>query len=305
MKKAISILLYLCLALSVFTVVPFAASAAEVTEESVGATSGATCDCTWSLNDDGVLTISGNGATENYSIKSSNGTYITVALWGTNIKAVVIEDGVTSIGNNAFCGCKNLTSVTIGNSVTSIGDGAFYNCIGLTSVAIPDSVTSIVGFAFYGCTGLTSVTIPDSVTSIGNYAFSGCKSLTSVTIPKSVTSIGDGALGYFFNNNGYERKVTGFTIYGIFGSEAKRYANKNGFNFIESEDAADAVIGDANGDNEVNIEDTTIIQRHMAEYETLTGSALLAADTNGDGVVDIQDATRLQMFLAEYDVTLG
>ena len=64
------------------------------------------------------------------------------------IKKVIIEDGVTNIGNDAFTGSSNLTSVEIPNSVTSIGDGAFYGCISLTSVEIPNSVTSIGESAF-------------------------------------------------------------------------------------------------------------------------------------------------------------
>ena len=87
---------------------------------------------------------------------------------------------VTSIGNDAFSYCTDLTSVTIGNSVTNIGDYAFYDCSGLTSVTIPNSVTSIGRSAFSYCAGLTSVTIPNSVTSIGERAFSYCAGLTSV-----------------------------------------------------------------------------------------------------------------------------
>ena len=166
---------------------------------------------TWTLNN-GTLTISGTGVMYNFE-------YPNYAPWyssRSSIKTVIIEDGVTSIGNyafywcesltsitipnsvtsigdGAFLGCSSLTSVTIPNSVTSIGDGAFGSCISLTSVTIPNSVTSIGEWAFYYCSSLTSVTIPNSVTSIGNDAFSGCSSLTSVTIPNSVTSIGDGA----------------------------------------------------------------------------------------------------------------
>ena len=107
-----------------------------------------------------------------------------------DLTRLTIPGSVTSIDKDAFCFCSSLTSVTIPDSVTSIGDSAFYGCESLTSVTIPDSVTSIGSCAFYGCASLTSVTIPDSVTSIGGSAFYNCKSLTSVTIPGSVTSIG-------------------------------------------------------------------------------------------------------------------
>ncbi len=99
---------------------------------------------------------------------------------------------VTSIGENAFNCCENLTSVSIPNSVTSIGEGAFGGCKGLTSVIIPNSVTSIGDRAFEGCQNLTSVTIGNSVTSIGKLAFRNC-SLESLTIPNSVTAIGENA----------------------------------------------------------------------------------------------------------------
>lgn len=103
----------------------------------------------------------------------------------------VIPDSVTSIGYEAFAGCRSLTNIKIPDSVTRIGDGAFGGCIRLTSITIPDSVTSIGNDAFSWCESLTSITIPDSVTSIGEYAFEFCFSLTSITIPDSVTSIGE------------------------------------------------------------------------------------------------------------------
>lgn len=109
---------------------------------------------------------------------------------------VIIPDGVTSIGNEAFEHCTSLTNVIIPDGVISIRRYAFRGCVSLKNITIPNSVTSIGDFAFKGCTSLTSVTIPNSVTSIESWAFSGCESLTNVTIPNGVTSIRDSA---FYN----------------------------------------------------------------------------------------------------------
>ena len=183
--------------------------------EEYATTIGGSCGAAvnWTLAD-GVLTITGNGAMDDFS-------YITIPWkeYRGDIKAVVIEDGVTSIGDYAFAYCRGLTSVEIPTSVKSIGDYAFEYCDGLTSVEIPNSVTSTGDYAFTccyklasivipnsvtsigvgafeGCYGLTNVEIPNSVTSIGEFAFDGCSGLTSVVIPNSVTNIGDYAFAY-------------------------------------------------------------------------------------------------------------
>ena len=95
--------------------------------------------------------------------------------------AVVIPDGVTSIGGYAFRN-RGVTSVVIPSSVTSIANNAFAQCDTLVSVTIPEGVASIGSSAFSGCSSLKTVTIPSSVTSIGRSAFNGCVSLTSANI---------------------------------------------------------------------------------------------------------------------------
>ena len=151
---------------------------------------------TWVLGHDGVLTISGSGEMGNYSNKYQNGEYRTTAPWGTyweQITAVVVESGITCIGDYAFYECSNLTSAAIPQGVTSIGSWAFCGCGNLTNAAIPEGVTSIGAYAFEDCSSLISVTIPEGVTGISMSSFSGCSSLTNVAMPEGVTSIGDAA----------------------------------------------------------------------------------------------------------------
>ena len=131
---------------------------------------------TWTLDADGTLTISGTGAMKDYNAAEN----LSPAYMNSDVKKVVIEDGVTSIGTAAFSGC-GLISITIPDSVTSIGESAFEDCSNLTSITIPDSVTSIEYCAF-SCCGLTSITIPDSVTSIGSEAFSSCFYLETISL---------------------------------------------------------------------------------------------------------------------------
>jgi len=130
------------------------------------------------------------------------------------ISKVIIEDGVTAVGNEAFEGAEKLTTVVIGNSVERVGAEAFYRCKELTSVSIGNSVTSIEKSAFaetkltsvvfpssmksidssaFDEANLSSIVIPDNVTSIGDKAFRGNKNLTSVSIGKSVETIGNRA----------------------------------------------------------------------------------------------------------------
>jgi len=121
----------------------------------------------------------------------------------TAITSVVIPNGVTKIGRNAFGSQDNrdniaqsrLVSIIIPDTVTAIGDSAFSNCVALTTVNIPNSVTFIGALAFSNCTRLETITIPNSVTSIGIGAFSG-SGLRTITWPASVTKIQGGRVIY-------------------------------------------------------------------------------------------------------------
>ena len=187
MKKAklrkilLSTALYAALAVLCLFSIRMNAQAAEIIDSG-------TCgeNLTWTLDSDGLLTISGTGPMTYYN--EVEGPWYP---WpNDSVQNIVIEEGVTSIGSCAFYNCSSPVSIIIPDSVTSIGDSAFRGCSSLVSITFPDSVTSISDYAFYECTGLTSLIIPDSVTVIGNAAFRACVGLTSVSFGNGTTIIG-------------------------------------------------------------------------------------------------------------------
>jgi len=154
------------------------------------------------------------------------------------LESIVIPEGITSIDEGAFTGCKNLKSVTIPASVTEIGEYVFFNCPALTSITVNENnqiFKSIDGNLYYkyndeeilvqyavGKTNKT-FTVPDGITEIGDEAFRLCKSLKNIVIPDSVTYIGEDVF------SGCEN----LTIKGSAGSEAENYANVCGMSFEE------------------------------------------------------------------------
>ncbi len=155
--------------------------------------------------EDSTLTISGTGPLSNsfwdsaiesqvkQVIIEDELTSIGIAVFDnyTNLTEITIPEGVTSIGNAAFLNCTSLAKITLPQSVKTIGISAFESCTALTGIAIPENVTSIENFVFLYCSNLTSVIIPKSVTSIGSSAFEECINLRSITLPESVASIND------------------------------------------------------------------------------------------------------------------
>ena len=141
----------------------------------------------WKLTKAGTLTISGKGAMPDFS-------GIADQPWKDNsseIRQVVIEDGVTSIGACAFWNCQVL-GANIPSSVTAIGNNAFYGS-SIISVTIPSSVKTIGNSAFYNCQNLSTVTVCDGVETIGQNAFRACTSLGAIALPASIGEVGSGA----------------------------------------------------------------------------------------------------------------
>ena len=123
----------------------------------------------------------------------ANGSSSAPTLQGLESSNVIVDEGITSIGNSVFKNCSSLISVSLPSTLKSIGTFAFDGCSSLTSVEIPSSVTSIGWYAFHDCSSLATVTFEtgSQLTSIGNSAFDGCTGLTGgLVIPASVTEIG-------------------------------------------------------------------------------------------------------------------
>ena len=165
---------------------------------------------TWHYNiNTGFMTIEGSGEMKDFSASDRPAWYS----YRRGVKTLVIADGITSIGDDAFVDFSALEHVTIPDSVTRIGKYAFEGCTwladltipagvtvindstcsgcGFRSIEIPDSVTSIERYAFASCVLLEHASLPKGLTQLSEGIFSACQSLKSITIPESVTSIGN------------------------------------------------------------------------------------------------------------------
>lgn len=144
-------------------------------------------DLTYTITGDGTngytLTISGTGKMYDYYINK-------YAPWKSkNIINIIINSGVTTIGECAFEKCTNLTNIVIPEGITSIGGNAFDTCNKLENVVIPESVVKIGPYAFIDCKNLTNIIVPENVTRIEDGVFCGCLNMNDITIPKNVKYI--------------------------------------------------------------------------------------------------------------------
>ena len=149
--------------------------------------SGSFSNITWSLDDEGTLTVSGG----NTKLKYGNGyPYLDYA---TEIKKVVVENPIVLIGENSFKGCSNLTDVVLNDGVTSIESRAFEECTSLKNINLPSGLTKIEVGVFRLCENLEKIVLPSGITLIDTSAFARCTSLKTINIPNGVTFIGNSA----------------------------------------------------------------------------------------------------------------
>lgn len=137
----------------------------------------------WSL-DGGVLTISGSGPMADYAAATDAPWYESRG----EITSIVIESGVTSVGNNSFTWCEAVTSLTLPQGLTAIGKNAFWGCGALQTLELPDSLERIGTCAFFR-SGLTAITIPQQVTELEQGLFGQCGNLKTVTLHDAITVI--------------------------------------------------------------------------------------------------------------------
>ena len=148
-------------------------------------------NATWELYKDGTLYIKGTGAMQDYNWNYNETTKIvtTGAPWhdshSASVKKLVVEDGITSIGNDAFSDCESLVSAELAEGITSIGDGTFTACRDLEKINIPNSVTSIGYDAFYSCWALTSLELPSGLSKLESSAVS-FTAIKELTVPHGV-----------------------------------------------------------------------------------------------------------------------
>lgn len=140
-------------------------------------------DLSWKVEDD-TLTVTGHGRMDNYNTS-------TPAPWHQEeYTRLVVEEGITYLGNNAFSSNDKLQEIQLPESLTELGSRVFQDDDGLTEITLPGAVQEIGTYAFARCSSLRKVTLPDSVKMINTCAFDGCSRLEYINLPASVRDFG-------------------------------------------------------------------------------------------------------------------
>jgi len=265
----------------------------------------------WTLDDNGTLTIYGNGNMYDYS-----GYYTNQPPYPKDeVHKVIVQDGITTIGKSAFEGFSSLISVTLPEGLTNIGSNAFYKCIALTNIQLPNTLKNIEDHAFYSTSlksitippkisiikeatfeyskQLTSVVLPDGLLSIETDAFWGCNKLTSINIPESVVAIDDMAFSKVFSKN---------LVLEVFeDSVGLEYAINEKINYVIISNKSN-LSGDVTNDGAVDIMDVIRLLKYVSGWNVEINTSV--SDVTGDGDINIMDVIRLLKYVSGWQVTL-
>lgn len=296
----------------------------------------------WALKKDGTLTIWGTGAMANYYYESVNAVQRSTAPWAKYpeyLKTLVLEEGMTSIGEFAFYKCGGFTGdIVIPKGVTTIGKTSFFECTGFNgTLTIPDTVATIGESVFMNCTGLTgNIVIPDSVKTLGFQSFKGCTGFDgTLSIGKGLcviqNSVFFGCTGLtgdlILSENITDISTWAFKNCGIdnfyFKGDAPAVHAASAYNptfdaasdtiyYIVERDnwnvedglwngykAVGANLGDVYSDGEVNVMDASYVRRMIVKLVEPTSWQRVLADVNADGKVNVVDANLIRKFAAD------
>ena len=224
----------------------------------------------------------------------------------TGLKGVSMHEGVVTVGKNVFNGCSALLGVTLPNSVKTLGPSAFKGCSSLRTVSLSRSLKAIDDNTFQGCASLKRLVIPDSVTTLGYQAFYKCDKLNNVTLGSSVASLG---IDVFHDcpkismvtcrsivppstpsPDCFTRAIYNTAILRVPAASYHDYKNSGIWPWFKNMIGTnvDSVMGDVNGDGDVNIADINAVIDCI-----LTANANAACDVNGDGDVNIADVNAI------------
>ena len=290
-------------------------------------------------NCEGLENIGISEGCENFSsvngvlYSKDNKTLVSFPANNRNITTVDIPDGVTSIGDYAFYGCRYIEEINIPGSVeycgVSVFDGTscleninvninneiFCSVSGVlfskdkttilkypegktsTSYSVPNGVKHIGEHAFQRCRNLENIEICYGLVDVDWYAFYGCTSLKMITIPSSVTRIGHSAFELCDNLTVVIFSGTEEQWVIIEIDEGNEYL-ANAKIIYTTENEVHYLVGDANCDDKINVKDATEIQKAAAELLTLSELGKVSADVDDNGRVNVKDATAIQKYVA-------
>ena len=314
MRRLILILAMTSLLVSLFA--PFVSAA-----EDSGTCGG---NLSWTLSEAGVLTISGTGDMKNYS-------ELYTAPWYSHkaeIRMIVVEEGVTSIGNRAFrdlehvlsvklpttlktigkyafVNCLKLKTLSFSNGLETIREGAFDNCEALMSVRLPETLKTLERKAFYGCSSLKCIDVPASVTSFGDLVFSNCTSLVTANIKASVETL---PVWTFY---GCELLTAVYLADNISSIGAGAFENCKNFHVVNyggSEEQGVNILPSLDGQNDKEASDYTIYYDENPFYQGESTDSYSEQDvivTNKNNVITTENATISTTVTTKTEYTTG